>query len=98
MSEKSLNEFVDAVIQRHEVATGLKKQVDHEGIVAYANDMGFAFTLNQWKAYVKQEFDGLNASLQAQVQAASPQHWSWAFRQISSWRAMLMDGSGDGQS
>ena len=46
MSDKSLNEFVDAVIQRHEVATGLKKQVDHEGIVAYANDMGFAFTLN----------------------------------------------------
>ena len=98
MSDQGLSQFIDAVIQRHEIATGLKRQVDHQGIVAYGNELGFTFTLAEWNDYVKHDFEGLSSLLQTQVQASSPQHWSWAFRQISPWRAMLMDGAGDGQS
>ena len=98
MSSTELQKFVDAVVQNHEVATGLKRQTDHQGIVAYAQERGFDFDISDFEVLFKRELSELSPELQSKVLSASSQHWSWAFRQISAWRAMLMDGAGDGQS
>ena len=62
--------------------------------MAYANLRGFAITLAEWGRYVA--MDSLQASDEATTLAlrADPVHWSWAFRQISKWRGLLMDGAG----
>ena len=36
---------------------------------------------------------GLSDSEAMAIQAIATDHWSWAFRQIALWRAMLMDGA-----
>ena len=59
---------------------------------------GFEFEISDFEVLFKRELSELSPELKSKVLSASPQHWSWAFRQISSWRAMLMDGAGDGQS
>ena len=98
MSSTQLQSFIEAVVQHHEIATGLKRQTDHAGIVSYANEQGYDFSLEEFEDFFKQEFSALAPGLQSKVLSASPQHWSWGFRQITAWRAMLMDGAGDGQS
>ena len=98
MTTEELSRFVNEVIRSHELATGLKPLVSHEEIVAYAQSQGFNFTQNQWNSYFQTDFAELSDSMQQKVLAAQTSHWSWAFRQISAWRAMLMEGADTNQS
>ena len=98
MTAEELSRFVNEVIRSHELATGLKPLVSHEEIVAYAQSQGFNFTQNQWNSYFQTDFAELSDSMQQKVLAAQTSHWSWAFRQISAWRAMLMEGADTNQS
>ena len=98
MTAEELSRFVNEVIRSHELATGLKPLVSHEEIVDYAQRQGFDFNLNQWNSYFQTDFAELSDSIQQKVLAAQTSHWSWAFRQISAWRAMLMEGADTNQS
>ena len=94
MATTELERFVQAIIDDHGLATGIKTLGSHYDLVAYANLRGFAITLAEWGRYVA--MDSLQASDEATTLAlrADPVHWSWAFRQISKWRGLLMDGAG----
>ena len=94
MATTELERFVQAIIDDHGLATGIKTLGSHYDLVAYANLRGFAITLAEWGRYVA--IDSLQASDEATTLAlrADPVHWSWAFRQISKWRGLLMDGAG----
>ena len=98
MTTEELSRFVNEVIRSHELATGLKPLVSHEEIVDYAQSQGFNFTQNQWNSYFQSDFAELSDPIQQKVLAAQTSHWSWAFRQISAWRAMLMEGADTNQS
>ena len=93
MNSQELLRFVNEVIRSHELATGLKPLVSHEEIVAYAQSQDFDFNQNEWNSYFEIDFAKLSESTQQKVLAAQTSHWSWAFRQISAWRAMLMEGA-----
>ena len=94
MASADLERFIQSVVDDHGLATGIKTLGSHYDVVAYANIRGFAITLAEWGRYVS--MDSLQASDDAIVLAlrADPSHWSWAFRQVSRWRVLLMDGAG----
>ena len=98
MANSQLLDFIDDVVRRHELATGLKKLSSHQGIVEYANNQGFQFNDADWSEFFDQDFSSLSPDEQQKILLASPEHWSWAFRQLSVWRGMLMEGAGDGCS
>ena len=94
MATADLERFVQAIVDDHGLATGIKTLGSHYDLVAYANIRGFGITLAEWGRYVA--MDSLQASDDAITLAlrADPAHWSWAFRQVSKWRGLLMDGAG----
>ena len=93
MNSQELPRFVNEVIRSHELATGLKPLVSHQEIIAYAQSHGFNINQIEWNSYFERDFAQLSDSTQQKVLAAQTSHWSWAFRQISAWRAMLMEGA-----
>ena len=93
MHSEELTRFIHEVIRSHELATGLKPLSSHQEIIAYGQHQGFDFSEAQWNACYEREFSNLSVSIQQKVLSADPEHWSWAFRQLTAWRAMLMDGA-----
>ena len=93
MHSEELTRFVKEVIRSHELATGLKPLISHQEIISYGQHHGFEFSEAQWNSYYEREFSGLSVCIQQKVLSADPKHWSWAFRQLTSWRAMLMEGA-----
>ena len=93
MHSEELTRFVNEVICSHELATGLKPLSSHQEIIAYGQHQGFDFSEAQWDEYYESEFSSLSVSIQQKVLSADPKHWSWAFRQLTAWRAMLMEGA-----
>ena len=98
MVSKSLLNFVSEVVRSHELATGLKPLTSHQQIIDYAQSQGFIFSSSDWAEYYQSDFSALATSEQDLIYKADPNHWSWAFRQISKWRAILMEGAGNGSA
>ena len=98
MASQELLRFVESVVRFHELATGLKSLKSHQQIVAYAQSQRFDFTESEWTDFYHHDFLSQSSEIQESIRLADPAHWSWAFRQLSSWRAMLMEGAGDGRS
>ena len=98
MSSQELRRFVYSVVRSHELATGLKPLTTHEQIIAYGLQQGFDFANSDWSNLYEQDLLSQPSALQESIREADPSHWSWAFRQLSVWRAMLMEGAGDGRS
>ena len=93
MSSSELDRFIQSVLSDHEIATGIKPLTTHYDLVAYANIRGFSITLIEWGRHVAMDWlKSSDAELEL-IQRADPGHWSWAFRQLSSWRSLLMDGT-----
>ena len=90
---RHLDEFIQAVIYDHSVATGLKACESNQQIVDYACSLGYSFSQVEWSEYVAADWRLLTAAQSDLIRAADVTHWSWAFRQVSSWRAMLMEGA-----
>ena len=88
-----IDQFIQAVIYDHSVATGLKVCESNQQIVNYASSLGYSFTHGEWSEYVEADGLSLSASQSDLIRAVDVTHWSWAFRQVSSWRAMLMEGA-----
>ena len=93
MNSVELTRFVDEVVRSHELATGLKPLKSHNEIIAYAQSKGFIFNQDEWNSYFERDFSQLSDSVKQKVSATQTSHWSWAFRQLSAWRAMLMEGA-----
>ena len=94
MASAELERFVQAIVDDHGLATGVKSLGTHYDIVAYANIRGYAVNLPEWGRYVAMDaLQATDADI-ALMQQADPTHWSWAFRQLSRWRSLLMDGAG----
>ena len=94
MASTELERFVQAIVDDHGLATGIKTLSTHYDLIAYANIRGYGVTLSEWGRYVA--MDMLQASDQeiTLMLQADPAHWSWAFRQVSRWRTLLMEGAG----
>ena len=94
VASAELERFVQAIVDDHGLATGVKSLGTHYDIVAYANIRGYAVNLPEWGRYVAMDaLQATDADI-ALMQQADPTHWSWAFRQLSRWRSLLMDGAG----
>ena len=53
----------------------------------------YVFSITAWLKYVELDSAGLSEPEAMAIQAIASDHWSWAFRKIAPWRAMLMDGA-----
>ena len=93
MANSELERFVQAIAADHGLATGIKTLGSHYDIVAYANISGYSITLADWGRYLAMDWLQTSDADLASVHRADPAHWSWAFRQLSRWRALLMDGA-----
>ena len=90
--------FIYSVVQSHELATGLKKLTSHEQIIDYAYSKGFSFAKADWDEFIQSDSESLISQGKQTALFHDTNHWSWAFRQVSSWRAMLMEGADHGSS
>ena len=93
MSDSVIDDFVQMVIYDHSVATGLKSCDSNQDIVVFAASCDYVFSITAWLKYVESDSAGLSESEATAIQAIASDHWSWAFRKIAPWRAMLMDGA-----
>ena len=93
MSDSVIDNFVHMVIYDHSVATGLKSCKTDQDIVDFAASRNYFFSITAWLQYVESDSAFLTESEALAIQAIANDHWSWAFRQIAAWRAMLMDGA-----
>ena len=93
MSNSVIEKFVQMVVYDHSVATGLKSCKTDQDIVDYAASRDYVFSITDWNRYVQSDSVGLSESEASAIQAISNDHWSWAFRKVATWRAMLMDGA-----
>ena len=96
MSQDELQRFVKNIETDHSLATGLKVQTDHHGIVQFALSMGFNFSLSEWIRFCLLDQLQLSDDLLDSIWSTKCDHWSWAFRQISPWRGLLMPGADEG--
>ena len=92
MASAELERFVQAIVDDHGLATGIKTLSTHYDLIAYANIRGYGVNLSEWGRYVA--MDTLQASDQeiTLMLQADPAHWT--FRQVSRWRTLLMEGAG----
>ena len=97
-SPSIIENFIHSVVQSHEIATGLKKLTSHEQIINYAYSKGFSFTKEDWDEFVHLDSEYLNSQSKQSAYLHDTTHWSWAFRQVSTWRAMLMEGADQASS
>ena len=96
MSQGELQRFVKNIETDHLLATGLKEQTDHHGIVKFAKSMGFSFTLSELIRFCWLDQLQLSDDLLDSIWSTKRDHWSWAFRQIEPWRNLLMSGADEG--
>ena len=93
MSASVIDDFVQMVIYDHSVATGLKSCSTDQDIVDFAASRDYVFSITAWLQYVESDSVGLSESEALAIKAIANDHWSWAFRKVAPWRAMLMDGA-----
>ena len=93
MSDSVIDDFVQMVIYDHSVATGLKSYETNQDIDDFAASCDYVFSITALLKYVELDSAGLSESEAMAIQAIASDHWSWAFRKIAPWRAMLMDGA-----
>ena len=93
MSASVIDDFVQMVIYDHSVATGFKSCSTDQDIVDFAASRDYVFSITAWLQYVESDSVGLSESEALAIKAIANDHWSWAFRKVAPWRAMLMDGA-----
>ena len=92
MNSPPINEFIQAVVYDHSIATGLKVCETDQDIIDYAGSKGFIFSSSEWQLHLSLDRKTLSDAELAKIFVIPVKHWSWAFRKVELWRAMLMDG------
>ncbi|MFL0769833.1 MAG: Nif11-like leader peptide family natural product precursor [Prochlorococcus sp.] len=93
MAASELDRFLKAVVDDHSLATGIKPLKSHLEIVAYANSCNFVVTLAEWGRQVAMDGIQLSDPELESVLLTDPNHWTWAFQQVRTWRTLLMEAS-----
>ena len=91
--KNAINDFLSEVASNHALATGIKKLSSHYEIVQYANAEGYDISITEWMRFHIQEWANSDDSDLDMAFRCDETHWSWAFRQNSSWRKLLIGGS-----
>ena len=92
MNTPPIDEFIQAVVYDHSIATGLKSCESDQDIIDYAASKGFVFSSTEWQLHLALDRKILSDAELARILVVPVEHWSWAFRRAALWRAMLMDG------
>ena len=92
MNPSPIDEFIQAVVYDHSIATGLKACESDQDIIDYAASKGFVFSSSEWQLHLALDRKTLSDAEMAKILMVPVDHWSWAFRKVALWRAMLMDG------
>ena len=92
MNPPPIDEFIQAVVYDHSIATGLKSCESDQDIIDYAASKGFVFSSTEWQLHLALDRKILSDAELARILVVPVEHWSWAFRRAALWRAMLMDG------
>ena len=92
MNPLPIDEFIQAVVYDHSIATGLKACESDQDIIDYAASKGFVFSSSEWQLHLALDRKTLSDAEMAKILMVPVDHWSWAFRKVAQWRAMLMDG------
>lgn len=92
MPPNQIENFLQLVVDDHKVAEQIKIFETHYQIVAFANSINFNIELSAWARFLAFDWLQLSDSQLQSILQADPKHWSWAFRQISKWQPLLMDG------
>ena len=92
MNPLPIDEFIQAVVYDHSIATGLKACESDQDIIDYAASKGFVFSSSEWQLHLALDRKTLSDAEMAKILMVPVDHWSWAFRKVALWRAMLMDG------
>ena len=92
MNPLPIDEFIQAVVYDHSIATGLKACESDQDIIDYAASKGFVFSSSEWQLHLALDRKSLSDAEMARILMVPVDHWSWAFRKVALWRAMLMDG------
>ena len=98
MSQTELQRFVKSIETEHVLATGLKALSNHHAVVQFATSQGFNFSLSEWIRFCWLDQLQLPDNDLEAIWTTKNEHWSWAFRQIAAWRALLMDGANQDSS
>ena len=98
MSQTELQRFVKSIETEHVLATGLKALSNHHDVVQFASSQGFNFSLSEWIRFCWLDQLQLTDNDLELIWTTKNDHWSWAFRQIAAWRALLMDGANQDNS
>jgi len=93
MASAEIERFVQTVVNDHGFATGIKTLGTHYGLVSFAHEQGFKFSIAEWARYWAMDCLQASDDVIDQLHRADPMHWSWAFRQLSHWRTLLMEGA-----
>ena len=93
MASSDLDRFLKSVVDDHSLATGIKPLKSHLEIVAYANSCDFLITLSEWGRHVAMDLLQLSDPELESVLLTDPDHWTWAFQQVGTWRVMLMESA-----
>lgn len=93
MASAEIDRFVQTVVNDHGFATGIKSLDSHYALVRFASERGFQFSCSEWGRYWAMDCLQAPDDVLDQIHRADPLHWSWAFRQLSKWRALLMEGA-----
>ena len=93
MSNSVIEQFINLGVNDHAMATGLKACETDQDIVDYAASRDYVFSISAWLQYVESDAVVLSESEVLAIQTITNDHWSWAFRRVAPWRAMLMDGA-----
>ena len=92
MNPLPIDEFIQAVVYDHSIATGLKACESDQDIIDYAASKGFVFSSSEWQLHLALDRKTLSDAEMAKILMVPVDHWSWAFRKVVLWRSMLMDG------
>ena len=92
MNPLPIDEFIQAVVYDHSIATGLKACESDQDIIDYAASKGFVFSSSEWQLHLALDRKTLSDAEMAKILMVPVDHWSWAFRKVALWRSMLMDG------
>ena len=92
MNPPPIDEFIQAVVYDHSIATGLKACEADQDIIDYAASKGFVFSSSERQLHLALDRKTLSDAEMAKILMVPVDHWSWAFRKVALWRAMLMDG------
>ena len=82
MNPLPIDEFIQAVVYDHSIATGLKACESDQDIIDYAASKGFVFSTTEWQLHLALDRKILSDEELARILVVPVEHWSWAFGRL----------------